>query len=445
MPEGTINIKNVVDTILAIEKKHNLLEWKIDNVFAWQSARVLIYISLLDLIIPTDKAVSRQTFSHRICLYFKRLIINSIIYNPYFDFTKSEILVFDSGRKYLTDGVYIDIYTKYLCDELEQQKISYTRYNTNYQVDSLTPRCFRVKHLDFILIASQLLSKILNVRLSDQDKSRMKLVEDVINDSFNVKLNLASILKNEIFIFKSQYPFFKLLFKLKKPSNIYLINSCNKSPLIKAAKDSGIIVNELQHGLMVKEDLVTHFPDVPEDSLEYFPDKFFIWKDLYMYTSKLPLSGKYIINSPNKHLQHMVENNTNIKRNKLQILIVSQPFCSQEILKFVMKNIGDLPDYKFVYKLHPVENANFSIATFINQFSKYPNISFISNQESIYKLFSESEFVIGINSAATFEAAYFGCKIILLNLPGVEMATSLIKDGKAKLIDIDNKLSQELY
>ena len=237
---------------------------------------------------------------------------------------------------------------------------------------------------------------------------------------------------------------YKLLLMLKKPEEIYLINSCNKAPLVKACKDCGVVVNEIQHGIMVREDLVAHFPGVQEDSLDYFPDKFLIWEDSYMNTSKLPLSAKNIIKSPNRHLQQMLQNNMNIARTKNQVLIISQPFCSQEIYSYVLKNVGDLKDYRIIYKLHPVENANNLIDTSPGQCTGYDNLTFTSNQESIYKLFRESTFVIGVYSTAIFEAVYFGCKVLLLNLPGVEMANSLLENNSARLINSDDRLVEFL-
>jgi methylthioribose-1-phosphate isomerase len=62
-----------------------------------------------------------------------------------------------------------------------------------------------------------------------------------------------------------------------------------------AAKDNNIIVNELQHGLAAKEAMIEHFPNTVEDSLEYFPNKYYIWGNLNMMTSKLPVSKSLFV------------------------------------------------------------------------------------------------------------------------------------------------------
>lgn len=444
MNDSHPSIKKIVDVILALEKKNNLLEWKINDVFVWQSARVNIYISLMDMIIPHNAYQKKKTFIRKLKIYYQRIIINSLFYNPYLDFNKSEALVFDSGRKYLVDDIYIDIYTKYLCEEFEQEKISYKKYDTNYLVDDLAPRSLKVKHLDFIYIAAKLLSKFIKVTISENDVKKLKFIESEINSSLRERIDLKTIFINEIKRFKSQYPFYKLLWQLKKSKRIYLINSTDKAPLIKAAKDNNVIVNELQHGLIVKEGLIANFPDTIEDSLEYFPNKFLVWEDLNMCTSKLPLSNTNIVKIKNKHLQHMLKKNQNITRKDKQILIVSQPYSSEEIKKFVMNNIKEMQSWQFVYKLHPAEDHDFFADTAICQLSIYKNLTIVTNERSIYRLFSESKYVVGVFSTAVFEAPYFGCKILLLNLPGVEMAYSLIENNKAMLVNINDRLARLL-
>src|SRR5665647_479188 len=442
MNEKYPSFKKIVATLLDLENKYNLLEWKINDIFVWQSARMLIFTKLLDSCIPSNAIINKKSLLQNIKSFFKRCIINSLLHNPFFDFNKSDVLVFESGRKYLVDDHYIDIYTKYFCDDLKKENISYQKYEINYNVSDLTPRYQRTKHLDFILIISKLTSKFVNPKLSETDKELTAKLETSVYEQLGIRINLLIIFTNEIKRFKSQYPFYKILFQLKRAKKIYIINSSDKAPLIKAAKDNDIIVTELQHGLIIKESLSCHFPNTRENSLEYFPNKFYIWEDLNMCTSKIPISIECIVNFRNKHLDYMLEKNRNITCKENQVLIVSQPYSSPAILQFIIDNIEELPNWQFVYKLHPLENPDLFINSFL--FSKYKNLTIVKNDSSIYKLVSESKFVIGVYSTAVFEATYFGCNTLLLNLPGIEMSYSLVESNKAKLIDINERLQKYL-
>jgi len=423
-------MKIIIDTILDLEKKHHLLEWKIADIYAWQSARAKIYQLLLNTIIPNNSGHKKKNLIKKYLNFSKRIFMNSLFYNPFISFDKYDTLVFESDRRYFVEGKYIDIYTKYFCDELEKENILYKK--------------IKPKHQDFIHIISLFISNFIKPKICKYDFEKINNLECEINDLLGVKIDISAIFIQEIKRFKSSYPFYSLLLKIKNIKNVYLINSTDKASLIKAAKDLNIIVNELQHGLIVKEGLIANYPNTVEDSLAYFPNKFFIWEKLNMVTSKLPLSDKNIINFKNKHLQNMLEKNKDIAKKDNQILVISQPYGSSEILKYILENSKEMQKWNFIYKMHPVENHDSFRDAIINDFSKYSNITFVNNNQSVYSLMSESSYVVGIFSTALFEASYFGCKIILLNLPGVEFSFSLIKNSNAILLDTEEKLSHVL-
>ena len=126
--ERTISeIIKLRDIFLDMEYKNKLLRWKIQNVFAWQSARIAIYNTLLNRIVPTNNYSINDRSKQKYRLILKRMFTNIILHNPYFSFAKSETLVFDNGRKYLVNGKYIDIYIEQICSELEEKNISFTR------------------------------------------------------------------------------------------------------------------------------------------------------------------------------------------------------------------------------------------------------------------------------------------------------------------------------
>ncbi|MGE5351538.1 MAG: hypothetical protein ACM3P0_05610 [Acidobacteriota bacterium] len=431
----------IVRAILDLEKNYGLLEWKIDGVFAWQAARVSIYLKIQELMGLQPNFARSPKLLNRIGVLFHRGILNSILLNPFLDISKHEVLVFESGRKYLVNGKYYDIYTKYLCDELKSKNIKFRRYESNYLYDNLGDERKGARHNDFIAIVSKILSKFVKVSIGSSDIEEIKKIESEIKLKLNVSFDLLNLLHSEIRKFKSEYPLYKTLFRFKKAKQVYIVNSGNKAPLIKAAKENKMTVTELQHGIMVKEDLIDHFPDTPEDSLEYFPDKMEIWKELNANTSKLPLSESNIILSENRHLKYIKGRYNDIPRNSKKILIVSQPVLSKQLLQFVLKNIQEMKDYQFVFKLHPTEESYFFETEDKDGLLKYSNLHIVDNSSSIYKLLAESKYVIGIFSTSLFEAPYFGCKVFLLNLPGVEMASSLIESGNAKMLDIDSKLS----
>lgn len=433
--------KNITDKFLSLEKKHDLLSYKISNVYFWQISRIRIYFAIKKkLDSKRDNQFNSDVKSYKKKILY-RVFINSLFFNPFFS-KKYNIIVFDSGRLYKFQESYIDIYTHYLCNYFEKERKKYIKYETNYENDkTLTNRTLKNKHIDFINIASKFITVFQNFKLSNEDKNFLHLIEKEINASFNINLNLYEIIISDIKDFKSKYLIYNMLFRKISPKEIFLINGGLKTYIVAAAKNNNIRVNELQHGLISNYGIVNNFPYSPPDSIAYYPNRFFKWSNIYMCHAILPLSKRNIVNFTNEHLNKMLESTKDINKEKNTILIISQPNVSLDIIKFVERNLHELRDYEILYKAHPAENKDI-LQDFIMKVSKmYSNIYFIDNEYSIYSLMKKSQYVIGVYSSALFEAPVFGCNVILLNFEGVEMAYPLLEDKRNIIIEVNSKLS----
>jgi len=430
--------RDTVDKFLSIEQKYNLLSYKIGEVYFWQISRINIYLAIMSRIIENN---SFETVSplHKKKI-FHRIFINCLLFNPFFS-KDADILVFDSGRLYKEKDHYIDIYTHYLCDRLNNEKVKYIKYETNYNNDDkLKNRSLENKHTDFITLAAKILTIFKNYKPTREEKEFLLFIEKEINECFNIKIDILKIVVPDINVFKSQYPFYYQLFKKTKPKDIFMVNAGLKPYIVAAAKKQNIRVNELQHGLISNYDIINHFPNSKADSLAYYPTRFFKWNNVDMCHSVLPLSENNIVSFNNEHLKRCLENNSHVKKVKNTILIVSQPVGSLNIFSFIKRNLSSLKEYEIIYKIHPAENKTI-LKEFKNKIEKeYSNISFIDNECSIYSLMKKSEYILGVFSSALFEAQLFDCKIILLNIDGVEMSLPLLIKGNARLVNMNERL-----
>lgn len=438
-----IDIKILANTLLEIEDEFHLLEWEIDGVYLWQSARAKIY-EMIAYSLYTNNDENNKNSRHKtptnIFFIFKRIFTNGLLLNPYFDLKRTDNLIFESGRKEFVDGEYIDIYTKYLIDCLNDSNESYTIYSSGSPLRKIRKSYRFNKSLDVVHFIGKIISRIFKKDFNLEDKMKINKIEKIIKIKLGVEINIHGVFKSEIKRFKSQYLSYKSLFYIKRAKNIFLIGSGHKAPLIKAAKDSGVLVSELQHGLILKEGIIANYPYSKNDSVQYFPDRFFLWSNLNMCSAKLPLSKENILFFPNFHLDYMVKTFSNNERKPKQITIISQPFIGKKIFEYIMSNIQKMKDWHFIYKLHPSENLiDYELYDYpINELS---NIEFVTDEISIYKLISDTNIVIGVFSTALFEAKHFNCKIILLDIPGVELAGLLLNQKNV----IKIKLSEDLY
>ena len=111
------------------------------------------------------------------------------------------------------------------------------------------------------------------------------------------------------------------------------------------------------------------------------------------------------------------------KKNK--IIILSQGALSKKISKLILDNYPKLKEFSIKYKLHPFEFARWKKNKYLLELSKYNNLEVVKHAD-LYSLFAESEFQIGVSSTTIYEGLAFGCKTLILNLPGAEYMEDLI-------------------
>lgn len=234
------------------------------------------------------------------------------------------------------------------------------------------------------------------------------------------------------------------MFALKAPKKIYFIANNGKAAMIFAAKTKNIKSIEIQHGLMLKEDLIYHYPESPKDSLDYFPDQFFIWeKSIWKNNSVLPLTEQNIIEFGNRNLQYF-KNNTRIKKVPKSILVISQQTVTNELLNYILANLKTLKNYIIIYKLHPREIINKTNEQKFGLLKTSLNVQLADNTVSIYDLLAKTEYVIGVYSTAVIEAQYFNCKIKIINLHGADLLNHYKSSPSIEFIESSENLITHL-
>lgn len=440
MKQDKFTYAQITSTFLEFENGNQLLDLKLKDVYIWEVCRTDIFFMLVDHFISGNVAIEKKSKWVLIKNTLYRIFVNSLFFNPLYDRKEKKVLIFESGRKYGNQDSQIDIYTNYLDQQLKEKNISFTRYETNYNTDApFFKRNFEVKHLDYIQLLSKLRSeKMTPFNLEEQNK--ITEIKQGIYDCFGIDLALETIFESNIAKFKKEFSLFKILFKNKKCKEIFVVNSCDKPALIAAAKEQNCIVNELQHGLNSDQDIVLNFPLTKVGSLHYFPDYFHQWNNVEMFFAKLPIAKENVKYFENENIAYWLEKTKSLKKIPNTILVISQPYGSTEIFQFMKNNSTEMPNYSFIYKVHPVENFEI-FSDFLSNNPTIKNIRFVQNEESLYELMKKSTLVLGIYSSALFEAVAFDCKVILLNLPGVEMSLSLLSNQRNKIINVGDKLS----
>jgi len=427
---------DITSKIIEIENREKLFEWKVNNVYIWEIIRYKIYAAAVNVSFESGARANKTPFLKSLISKIGKKTdqyFNALLNNPFFNKEKVDVLVIESSRKLKFENEYIDPYTKFTCDELKQAGVKHLKFQSSYVYDKLVKKDDLTKHLDLINILSGYASVFIKLDLKETDRIKTESIETLLKNELGVSLNLLELVKGDIKKFKSNSWFYKRLLKSKAPREIYIVNFCDKPALIACAKEQQITVIDIQHGLISSHDIIYNYPNVSEGSLHYFPDKFYIWSDVWKEAGKLPLTDSNIVVYGNKFLEKQVELFRKVVKQPKQTIIISQPGLTQKIARTVLENYEAFQSFNVLYKLHPNEYATFESYPEYKELKAKSNLSFVGWNEDLYKLLAESTHVVGVGSTVLVEALSFNCKVLVLNLPGAEWMEPFLKKKQVEM------------
>lgn len=429
---------NFTQYIIDLEEKFSLFNWKSNNVHIWELIRVELFLKI-------QEKKNRESFgSHQNISSFQKLkMLSNRVFrnffhgNPLFNLKKKQILVFRNHRRYpIKDDKLVDIYTHFITEKLIENGENVEIYVDNYKSQKLEKDSINI---DVFSLTGKTFKILFPIKLTKDDFILLDNIQKKIYNDLQIEIDILQIVKNKYSIFLSESKIYNFLLQLKSPNRIYLVNYSDYPALIDVAKKRNIEVIEMQHGLIIKESLIYHFPFTENNSLNYFPNKYYYWKDFKFNNAKLPLSNDNVVSNVNNHLEYMKILFKEETREEKSILIGSQPFYSENIQEFILQNLPRMKDYNFYYKLHPMEFDNFENSVFAKKLIKFENLKIIKNEESIYKLLMRCSHIVGIYSTSLFEAEMFGCIPLVLN-SNSEYNSLLFTKGTARRINMSDNL-----
>ncbi len=427
-----------INKIHKFEYDNSLLNFEVRKVKVWQYLRADIINNILkkkgEIFQAIDDKKDHTSFSFKNKLiYIYKLFRNAMFYNPFFCFKTIDKIVFMHPRKLYYKDKFIDMYT-YTFENDKNALIIDTSMDENY----------RTKHYrnSFIIVCMYLLRKFYREKLSSKDHKSVVEVENKIKDKLEIDISLTDMFDKYSKTFKAFYLIYYLLFKIKKPREIYLVVNYGLAPLIKAAKDLNIKVVEIQHGIIVKHHSGYCYPY--NSGLEYFPDELYVFGEYFKNMDFLPLSQdkikvffyKYFFE---KYAELNIQNKVIEKKKK--ILIISDANDAGGMYQTFLEHNFDLfQNYDIIYKLHPLEvfTKSYEKCHNLKKLLKYENFSLEKKQEALHLLLKECEYCISYKSTVIFEALELGCNVIVPKLPGWEDLEQLAK--YVNFVDLDEKI-----
>jgi hypothetical protein len=382
-------------TLLEFEEKYRE---KLENIKEWVFIRISVGYYL--------KNLNNRKFA-KISKNYKALFINKIrktfifFKNSFFGFKNwfrkyDYIFISDSAERKLINGYYFDKFFDDFIDRLDRDKSllieipinkhyknSYTKYIVSFNLLKIPPK---VIYIFFLLI-----NKFIKL--------------DIKKLEFKELLNILYL--NQIYVnlwkikysFHSEYLWYKLILSIYSPKIIFVICSYCHISLVKAAKDLGIKVIEMQHGVISQE----HFGYVSYLKLDktFIPEEILVWQKIDYKNFLIPkqfILGHFYLDYLSK-LDLKKYEGINIA-----VTMQDQDWEFFSLIEFIIDIAKENRDITF-----------YLIRRRRNDFPALPeNVKII--KDDCYITLLKCQYHMSIYSSCTIEAGYFNIPSILVDI-----------------------------
>jgi hypothetical protein len=425
------SVKELCEKIWDIEEKYNLFNKEIKGVYFWKLIRMPLYYEITKKIKIYDQAHTHvsQSFIDKL-LYLPRALINTHFYGAINRNTQKDYLIFEHPRKVKVNGVYIDKYTHYLTDELEDD--SYEIIDKPYLRKHFNKPSANRSYFEHFSFIDYIKRKIFTLKLDAKDHNLVSNIQNDLEKTFKIKLDLLKKIEHRIIHFKNEVEYYDKLLNKRKPKKVFLVVSYGKEALIHSCQKNNIPAVEIQHGTISKYHLGYSFPN--DCFVHYFPDELYLFGQYWFDSTPLPLEINETKNYGFPYLEKKLAEYNSISVNQNQVLFISQGVLGKNLSKLAYEFAKKNRKYNIIFKLHPGEydrwDQEYKDLLLAKKLSNFKVID--NNHINLYELFVKSDYQVGVFSTAIYEGLTLNCKTILLDLPGVEYMEYLIEEDIVK-------------
>jgi hypothetical protein len=380
-----------------IESNFNVKSIKYNSLNLWLELRNRIFV-LITLGQESTLKVNSNTY---------KSIVLSAFYGFFNWFKSYDAWIFSSKiNRLLIDDKYHDRLFEYIGNSFEKSLFIEVTTDKHYKRNKVASKYIVSKSI--LILIEKCLGLFISVKQID-------LIEiDKIKEEYQINFNPNYTIKKMI----TQYRVMKFLLRFKSPKVVFLAPTYTSFGYVKAFKEKGIKVIEVQHGVIVKEHFGYNFHEKFDE--HYFPDYLLSFgeQEIEVFKNNYGISSHHIVPVGNYYLDYL---NTNLKvdvnlEKTLKCFKKSFVVSLQEIDKTeaLIPNIilcaKENTDCIFILKPRKL-----SVSFYKKEYEKLDNVLFIDDL-NIYQLISQTDFHITVYSTCAIEAPALGKHNILFNL-----------------------------
>ena len=381
------------------EKGTHLIEIRYGDIPVWLSLRKHFYALYNKGIYQVTPHIIRKPGK----------LLRSFFYGWKYWFMKSDHWFFTSSiTRRLIDGNWVDIFSDYPASMLANSWILEYTLQGHFpgkklyfkNVSSLVP----VIHLEKLLRPVLL------------DRNAIKDIRKDIEKAFPTEEFDRIDIDHDVFKIYFQYRFLKWVLKIKKaPKIAFFVPSYTNFGFIRALKEKGSRIVEIQHGVISQEHFGYNYPSsFPEI---YFPDHLLTFGSMPRVESQywdvvqqVPV-GSFVID----HYLQSLHPSKEIEKHRFRykrIFGVSLQDCEtgMQLITHLIKIALNLPEELFLMKRRRTSREFYQ-----KQYSFPENVQFCEDL-NVYELILQTDFHITAYSSTALEAPALGKQNILFNI-----------------------------
>lgn len=440
---GEWTIKKLIEEILRIEVEYKLFEKEIDGVYVWQLIRFNLFTELAKKLNLLQDSHPNQKQNGNRHIEMLKHFINGTLNGPLTYSSNAEFILFSHPRKVRTeDSNLIDIYSNYLEDKWREEGTGYLVIEKPYNGAFIRKASKMVRHNETLSLFT-LWNYFKPKKDIDFSINGLDSIANIPTGTIKVlsKENISRVLH----AFKREYHYYTKVLTKHRPKKVYMVVAYFRHSLVAAAADLGIETTEIQHGEITPFSIAYSYPK--NVKIPYFPKKLILWGKFWYDNSQMPIDEKNISYGGFPFLDEEINKYSDTVRDKSRVLFISQGKIGKLLVDIALEFATQNKEYKVVYRLHPSEAEQWKVL--------YPKLYSFSMKNSNFsvetreinpshKSFAESKFVVGVNSTALIESLAVNCKLILVDLPGVEYFQSLIDKELVKKVKNSEQLTKAI-
>ena len=358
---------DVIINIPNFEFENNLFRFKMRDLNIWEFIRFEVSYSiagkLSEGVNSEDFSISNKNFIARL----KELFL-AIIYLPHTiflilkNYKKIDVIIFNKGRYSLIDQRLVDTHSYYLASTLSKESKVLILDDNHYPNNPLNRNyCVECIGTKSIHVLSRIFSYFYFINRKEQKISEK--ISNLLEEEFNVKINLRTIIKNNFFYQIALSKSYKTIFSILRNNQMICVDNGNYKGIFLAAHKLKIIVSDYQHSVISRLYILYNYhKDIKSENIKQtVPDSILTWSPFWDSQMRIPVGKKAIgykyFDIAKREYALDIEDYNYCKN----IYFISPVIRQQKIkLYFIALEIAKkLKDFQIYFKLRPEDYENY--------------------------------------------------------------------------------------